>query len=417
MAETAAAGGAGSAAVVQQDGADFDRDFGLEANEFVEAEPVAADAEALAEEADQLQEIEDADDNLDLLQRRQARAERAQERAEKTTRDPFGLPSNAEEPEEEAPEAEGAEEEQPESEAEADPEAEADGEELNAEQAQAYLDHLLEKFGGELKLRYKANGEEKESTLAELRERIAPGYMGQDGVHRTFQQVTQLRQEAEAQRQYAEQVVQAAREDLVGYLQAPDRYVEDFVLPQGGIEAVARMHEALEKTLREYESDPGTFGLRRQVDGLTRLVQQIAGAGQAHAAPAPAAAAEPDRSGTVPEDYGFVPGRGYPDAYMDHAFHALKAASKVAGVDVGEVVELWKQGGRTQGVFDVLDGIVAQRRQDAPKVALAAKPPIRALPKNPATRAAPAKPKSAAAPFASIESELTRELEKAFGGR
>lgn len=363
-------------------------DLGLEPNETPEAPAEGAEeptAEALGTEVQDALDDEQEDDNVVL-------AQRAEERRQARLQSEPGAEGQAatEGTEAEGGEAEGGEGGE---EAEAGAEEGAEGEEAQGEggegidpaQAQAYLDYLLENYGDTLALPFKANGEEKRATLKELREQIAPGYMGQDGVHRTFQEATRAREAAEARAQEVTQIIEAAQRDIRAYAEAPDKWVDEFLIPQGGVDALRALRDHVEQQLDEIESNPSLFQLRQEMrrerEEFRTLLTQRNGTGQAAEAE-PDAKAQGAEQSQVPEDFGFVPGQGIPQPYVQAAWTALTRASKAVGVDPEAVLDAWERGRKSQDPFDVLTGIVQQRTRNAPKVDLARKPPMKPVPKG-----------------------------------
>lgn len=403
MSETAAQNAVPTTTDVSSD--DFEQEFGLEPNAAPEA--LSTDAvEGLNQEVDDQMEDDSEDDNIILLERRNKRRERVADPTPPEGETNDSVEGEAEEVTAEAETEEGEEEAEGEDES-----AEEAAPELSDEQAQEYLDYLMDKFGDKLQLKYRANGEERTSTLKEIRDSVAPGYMGQDGVHRTFEQVTQLRQEAEQMQTEARETIEAAREDLLGYLKEPHRLIDDFVVARGGVDALRALRDQADTTLEQIDSDPATYRLERQVAGLTGLVQQLANGRQSAetAARPEAEAQEPE----FPENFGFQPGQGYPKAMIPAAFHALKAAAKVAGVPPNEVLDAWEQDGRQSDVFSVLDAMVAQRARNAPKVERAKQPPIKAMPKGRVAAGGKTKTAQQAPRWSDIEGNLARALQQA----
>jgi hypothetical protein len=380
----------------------FETQFGLQGN-TLEAlpDPNAAPAGDLAqgeELIDAFDEIRGARDNIDLAKKREARAA-ARAAREQTAVKP---PATAERPVEELlAELDGND---PPSEDElegdepgddrgdgGDDEPDAGGD-VDGERAQAILDALVERFPT-LKVRFNGNGAEQEATVDDLRKKIAPGYMGQDGVKRTFDEATRLRTEAEELRRGAAETIQAVREDMTDYIrEKPADFIEDWVLPIGGIDALRKFVDEAEAVLTEADSNPVLFKMARQnraltqqMEGLKTLIEGSPRSGQ----PAPAAApgkgggAAPDSGySALPDDFGFVAGRGYPQEYERAAEVALTIAAKAVGITVGDVVTLWTGEGRKRPVFEVLDSMVATRQADARKAELAANPPLREQPSS-----------------------------------
>jgi hypothetical protein len=76
----------------------------------------------------------------------------------------------------------------------------------------------------------------------------------------------------------------------------------------------------------------------------------------------PLLAQEPED--TIPYDFGFVPGEGYPPKYQASLYVALQHAAKVGHVLVFEVVQRWNETGRQQSVFEVLETLADERAMD-----------------------------------------------------
>lgn len=366
----------------------FDANFGLESNgEPVDVhEDVAANLQELSDTADRIEEMHGAGDNVELAEKREER------RAAKGEKEPSiddllaDLPQNGEEPAAEDEELEGKGDETPDP-ATADAGGEGGGgEEIDAAKAQVMFDAFLEKFGDVVELPFTANGQSQRAKLKEIRETHAPGYMGQDKVHETFQEARRLNEEAQRIKQQGEQAIAAldtGRKALISYVtEDPEGLVEDFVLPRGGIQGAKALHTALEKVLTEYEDSPATFEIRRQNAGLADQVAELRDMLRSGVHRPASPEGEPGRSAAqpvdMPDDFGFVAGKGYPRGVHEiAATTALKAASKVAGVPFDDVVSTWVNEGRQRPVFDVLEALVETRKADAAKVAASQDPPVR----------------------------------------
>lgn len=391
----------------------FESEFGLEAN--TAPEPPAPDGEVEAQaEAGAVDEPLDgdpADANL-LGAADAAEAVGADEAEAGAAAESGAIPEGGAEGDPEAAEAGAAD-------GGAAGEGGEGGEgELDPAEAQAYLDFLLESLGDQLRFRYRANGEDREVPWSELRD-AAAGYHGQGVVDQQLQEMTHQREAAEASVAEAERIVNEAREDLSGYATEPQRYLEEFVYPQGGVEAIRAMRDRAEALLESIESDPNGYAMRhemrRELEGLRAELRQGRDDRQApEGEPAPAAPADSD----IPADFGFMPGKGYPKPFVQAAFRALEAASKVAGVDVNQVLDRWEKEGRKQtDPFRVLEEMVAATTRNTPKVALAKNPPARPLPKG-RVGSGGAAPKPSGAPaqrrrFSDLEHVLAKALEDA----
>jgi hypothetical protein len=395
---TQAAPNAGPTRIDQSDSS-FEKEFGLEANVSNSgedaAEPVAGKAQLreLMDHADDIDDETGAEDNLDRLDRKAARKKARDTRpaidAELVSNNDAADEGEDDDEDLEDPDAEDAPEKDEEADDEAAEDEEQEGEapKLTAEKAQAALDRLLEEFGDKLEVSFSANGEERRATMKQLREEHAPGYMGQEGVSRTFNEAKRIREEGEAARQEAATAIKETQQELLDYVQKkPLDFIRDFVLPYGGAEAVRGMHDALARTVEQMESDPGTFELRQQVFGLQRTIEQLVSGGQAAKAE-PAAPAADRRDTTAPgsdDPYGFIPGPqgGYPPATQRGVQDSLKRLSGAHGIPYETVVARWNERGRDVPIFGVLDQMVATKAADQEKARLAAKPPTKPAPKG-----------------------------------
>lgn len=295
---------------------------------------------------------------------------------------------------------------------------------LDADGAQALLDHLLNesKYAPQLRLRYRANGQDVEEPWSEVRQKAA-GYMGQPEVTRRLQEADSKIREAEAR----EARVNAALENiqaLLAHLDDPDAFVEKTIAPNSSLEYMVALRDALNKKISEAEEDPGSYKLNQRLSNIERLLARVFGgeAAPTRADDGAATAAEPpangkrSAAGPVPEDFGFVPGVGYGD-YAEAAYAALQQAARIGGIEVSAVLQRWRNEGRQRPVFDVLDEMVKLRQSDKSKKDLARRPPV-SLPSSARAGRGPAKPNPTARRpprWEDIEKLVARDLQRLMG--
>jgi hypothetical protein len=126
----------------------------------------------------------------------------------------------------------------------------------------------------------------------------------------------------------------------------------------------------------------------------------------------------------MPDDFGFVAGKGYPKEYTPAILAALDTAANAVGKDgewVDGVIKAWKDGGMKEPVTAVLTNMAKVAPADSAKLAATLNPPIvRRPPNKPGTktteaqgdrgnRARAAKPGS----WESIEKKLATDIAKA----
>ncbi|HLT89953.1 MAG TPA: hypothetical protein VKZ85_03330 [Woeseiaceae bacterium] len=295
---------------------------------------------------------------------------------------------------------------------------------LDGDGAQALLDHLLNdsKYASQLRLRYRANGQDVEEPWSEVRQKAA-GYHGMPEVTRRLQEADTRLREAEAK----EATVSAAMqhiEALLKHIDDPVEFVEKTIAPNSGLDYMIALRDELNRHISEAESDPGSFRLQQELNQIKRVLAQLVGGEAAPArATAGAEAAEPPTNGkraassSVPEDFGFVPGVGYGD-HAEAVFAALREAVRLSdGIEVQAVLDQWKQEGRRRPVFDVLRDMVKLRSSEKPKREIARKPPA-AIPSGTRAGRQPTRPNpNARRPprWEDIPDALARDLQRLMG--
>lgn len=394
------------------DAQDFEAEFKLEGNEAQDpGEEQAADAAAIEARTDELLELEGIEDNVKIDEIKEAQAKRREEAAAAKAAEEAGDAEEDEagdETEEEVGEGEDEEAEE-EGEGEADEDEEAPAADLSAlvtdlpaEKAQELFDSLAAR--DDVVIRYRADGEEHEDTLAGLKQKAA-GYVGQHkGVQKMIREANEKVGEAERVRQEAERQVANVRA-VLAKIDDPDAFVDDVVLPTGTREYMEKLNERLTEYL---EMEPSEF---RREQRMARLERQGMN-GAAPPAP-PAASDEGTQDGKqdgIPPDFGFMPGKGYPHAYVDVAFASLQAASKATGIDVSKVLDAWDEGGKQEDPFTVLNGLVRQRYAEASKVDRMRKPPRKPKGKTGGVRSPKPNPNARRTRHVSPEQELADEL-------
>src|SRR5690606_39825025 len=75
----------------------------------------------------------------------------------------------------------------------------------------------------------------------------------------------------------------------------------------------------------------------------------------------------------IPEDFGFIPGDGYPKAYATLAWRAMAAAAKAVGLDPDKVVDAWEEGGRQEPLEAVVQKMARERFAETTQVARASR--------------------------------------------
>lgn len=445
--------------VTESSMAEFEREAGLESNQPAEGETATGGGggagesgeepsrqqEASRGEGRSLEDItaellddEGEHDNLRLLEKRKER-EKAKAQAEAEEEDEEEE-EEAEAEEEEADEEEAEEEEEDEEEAEEEEEEgdeEEAGEELtgplaemveqaSAEEAQAALDALIEAHP-DLTIPYRANGQDLREPVSEVAKKAA-GYAGEGEVTRRFQQAKKAEELAQQTLQKAERIKDQVVKSYGEVLDDPKRLVHDFLM-RSDEDFIRTVHNELTGLVTEMEEDPTGFGLRREVGDMKRLLTQlVSGAGQTEAgAGQDPAGGGPDTETTGEEtpdaeDFGFIPGRGYPSDQKRLAMRALDTAAAVAGITPEQVDELvipkWDEEGRRRPVFEVLRDVVHERTAETEKVETAKNPPKRKTPQgnssNPTGRKRE-KPRSrrGTASWDDIPGQIVKSLEQA----
>lgn len=380
-----AMGNTAESASMTQDMSDFEAEFGLQGNEPpASLEDGHVDEDAILSATDSLLEMDEDSDNiarLDRMAAAEARADTGEADDAEEDEDEYEAAESQDAPadEEEEAEEDGAEEEDEEGdEAEVTPLGETIAK-MPPEKAQAILDKLLEVHGSSLKVRYRANGEDVEATFAELRDRAA-GYAGQSEVDRARHQVQQERQQVEQMFVDLKQIydkVQQDRQILLNYVQQdPQAFVRDVLMQYSTPDYMRSLRDQLDVTIDQIERDPYAFEQGRKLQQMEQMLQQLLnGGGQArHGNPLPheQQTLEQHEAG-LPEDFGFIPGQGYPRQYSTLAFRALQTASKAVGIDVDEVLDVWEAEGKREPADAVLARMVRQRFAETEKVQAAQK--------------------------------------------
>lgn len=420
-------------------------DFGLIANDEIPGDDAADETTAALEaEVDRFIEMEGDEDNLERYERlERERAEREEAQREE-----------AEDGEDDGEEAEGEDAEEGD-----EAEGEEEGKEgssaqlsideiraLGAEDAQAALDALLEAHGETLTLRYRGGGGERAETWAQVKQRAAAA-LGQNEVAQQLEQARAAETRAEQVFQQAQALYEEAkstRETLLSYVQKdPKAFVNEVLLRHGTPQAMLSLRDELDEVIHRVEADPYTFEATQQttnrLDRIEQMMQQIlrggptagnggAAASSGHAGTGPhetpmqggPTQGQQDSSapGDIPDDFGFIPGQGYPGQYSRAAEAALVTAARVAGIDAGEVLDVWDNEGRKEPVDRVLERMARERFAETSKVETAKKRGTRRAPaarrggvrvpkQNPSARKAPR--------WDDLEAELARELEQLEG--
>lgn len=364
-----------------QDMDSFEAEFGLEANEGIDAtdDGDAAVGEGdLEAAADRFLDMDEDTDNLARLDRlAEAEATDAEDAEDADDEPAEGEDADAEEADVDEEADEDADDEE-EDEDEDEPVTLADTiERMEPERAQALLDALIEKHGDALQLSYRANGEDVSATLRDLRDRAA-GYAGQAEVDRMKHAVQQEQQKVESlwgELEQAYQGIQQQRQVLQGYVQQdPKGFVNDVLMQHSTPEYMRQLRDQLEVTIENIERDPYAFEQGRKLNKIEQTLQQLIGGGQARQGN-PQSADQPvqQQDAGVPDDFGFIPGQGYPRAYTQVAFRALSTAADAVGVDVDDVLDAWEAEGKKEPAEAVLRRMVRQRFAETDKVQAATK--------------------------------------------
>lgn len=440
---------------------EFEQDTGLKSNDPAEnaggeeeaggldrettrsVDEATGDDRSIEEITGELLSDEGEYDNVALMEKRREReAEAAKEAAAKEEEEeeeeppegeekpPEATEDEEEEEEEEAPPAEGEEEEGAAEgeEEEEEPAGEPIGLDealADPEKAQAALDRLLEAHP-DLTVAYRAGGEEVREPVSEIRTKAA-GYAGEGEVTRRFQAAKQSETAATAKLEKAEQIKEQVVETYSKLLDDPKRFVHDFVVnsEEGYIRS---LHQELTGVVTQMDEDPSSFAVMRRLGGMERILSQlVSGGGQPDAGgdhePAEAGSTTETAAEETPDtgDFGFVPGRGYPQDQKTAALRTLDVAARTAGIGQDEVdsvvIPKWEQEGRRREVFEVLSDVISERYAETKKVETAKKPPKKETPRAPARppTGKRKKPKSKArtASWDEIPDRLVEGLEEA----
>lgn len=412
---------------------------GLEREDTRNVDEATGDDRSIEEITGDLLSDEGEYDNVALMEKRREREAAAAEKAAAKEGEEEETPEGSEEPPEGAPEGEEEEEEpeegaptegeeEEETEEEEEPKGEPTGLDealADPEKAQAALDRLLEAHP-ELTIPYSANGEEVREPLSEVRKKAA-GYAGEGEVTRRFQAAKQAETAAQAKLQKAEQIKEQVVETYGKLLDEPKRFVQDFVM-NSDEEYIRSLHQELTGVVTQMDEDPGTFGIRRELGGMKRILSQlVSGGGQPGAGgdhePAGAGSTTETEAEETPDtgDFGFVPGRGYPQDQKTAALRTLDVAAKAAGIAQEEVdsvvIPKWEQEGRRRPVFEVLSDVISERYAETRKVETAKKPPKKETPRgtssNPTGKRKKPKSKARTASWDDIPNRLVEGLEEA----
>lgn len=358
---------------VEQTAEEFEAEFGLEGNPGLmeeDGEGGEIDEGAIEAAADRLIAMDGDEDNiarLERLERERAEAEGEEEEEE------------AEEAEEEVEEEEEAEEEEGEEEGEGEDNPVVQSvRAMKPEAAQALLDALISEHGDALRFRLRANGEELELPWGKLRDDAA-GYHGVRAENqRLAQQVQEIQQERTRIEGLYKEVedlfgqVQAQRQQLVGMVREnPRDFVRGLLMRYSTPEFLTGLRDELEDALDTIERNPELFDLRREFGEVKDLLMGLASGGQGAREGASGQGAGQTQQETqqqIPEDFGFVPGDGYPKAYAALAWRAAAAAAKAVGLDPDKVVDAWDEGGRQEPLEAVVQKMARERFAETTKV-------------------------------------------------